>query len=134
MMLFLLMVVSRTAKCQIPVTATDTITIYSHKYESEPQFPGGEPAWKNYLNQNLNANVPINNSAKVGTYVIIVTFLVMKDGNISEVSTDSHFGHGMEEEAIRVIKKSPKWIPGSQYGNNVVRIRKQPITFIVSEQ
>jgi len=40
----------------------------------------------------------------------------------------------MEEEAIKVIRKGPDWVPAIQNGRQVKAYRKQPITFIVSEQ
>jgi protein TonB len=57
---------------------------------------------------------------------------VDKEGNISDVRPLSSHGFGMEEEAMRVIKKGPKWSPAVQNGRQVKAYRKQPITFVVS--
>jgi periplasmic protein TonB len=46
----------------------------------------------------------------------------------------STHGKGMEEEAIRVIKKGPDWVPAIQNGRNVKAYRKQPITFVVAPE
>ena len=43
----------------------------------------------------------------------------------------TNHGYGMEEEAMRVIKKGPKWTPAVQNGRSVKAYRKQPITFQV---
>jgi hypothetical protein len=100
--------------------------------EKEAAFPGGEKAWKKYLNQHLDPNVPVNQKAPPDTYNVLVQFIVEKDGSITNVVALTSYGYGMEEEAIRVIKKGPKWIPALQYGRKVKAYRRQPITFAVT--
>jgi len=104
------------------------------KVEVEASFPGGSGAWAKYVQRSLNANVPIDNEAPTGSYTVIVQFIVDKEGNVSDVKALTSHGFGMEEEATRVIKRGPKWTPAIQNGRNVKAYRKQPITFIVSEQ
>ena len=104
------------------------------KVENEAQFPGGTAAWVRYLQKNLNANTPVDNGARSGTYQVIVKFIVSKDGSISEVQPETKHGYGMEEEAIKIIKRGPKWTPALQNGRNVNAYRRQPITFVVEEQ
>ncbi|MEO6233409.1 MAG: energy transducer TonB [Ferruginibacter sp.] len=104
------------------------------KVENEAQFPGGQAAWVRYLQKNLNPNAPIDNGAPGGTYQVIVKFIVSKDGTISDVQAETKYGYGMEAEAIKIIKKGPKWTPALQNGRNVNAYRRQPITFVVEEQ
>ena len=104
------------------------------KVENEAQFPGGTAAWVRYLQKNLNANTPVDNGARSGTYQVIVKFIVSKDGSISEVQPETKHGYGMEEEAIKIIKRGPKWTPALQNGRNVNAYRRQPNTFVVEEQ
>ncbi len=104
------------------------------KVENEAQFPGGQAAWVRYLQKNLNPNAPIDNGAPGGTYQVIVKFIVSKDGTISDVQAETKHGYGMEAEAIKIIKKGPKWTPALQNGRNVNAYRRQPITFVVEEQ
>ncbi|MEO5890934.1 MAG: energy transducer TonB [Ferruginibacter sp.] len=104
------------------------------KVENEAQFPGGQQAWIRYLQKNLNANAPVENGAPPGTYQVIVKFIVSKDGSISDVNAESKHGFGMEDEAVKIIKRGPKWTPALQNGRNVNAYRRQPITFIVEEQ
>lgn len=104
------------------------------KVEVEAAFPGGDGAWRRYLTNNLDANVPIENNADPGTYTVVVRFIVSKDGSVSDVTAETKQGHGMEEEAVKIIKKGPKWTPAIQNGRNVNAYRRQPITFIVNEQ
>lgn len=103
------------------------------KVEQEAEFPGGQGAWRRYLENNLNANAPIDGGAAPGSYTVIVKFVVSKDGTLSDISAETSFGSGMEQEAIRAIKKGPKWKPALQNGRNVNAYRRQPITFLVQE-
>jgi len=111
----------------------DEATIFV-RVENEAEFPGGHKAWVRYLQQHLNPNTPFDNGAPNGTYQVIVKFVVSKDGTISDVNGETKFGYGMEEEAIKIIKRGPKWKPALQNGNNVNAYRRQPITFVVEEQ
>lgn len=104
------------------------------KVEVEATFKGGEKEWKRYLERNLEANIPVDNGAPEGTYTVIVQFIVDKEGKISDVKALTQHGHGMEEEAMRVIKKGPDWTPAIQNGRNVKAYRKQPITFVVAAE
>ncbi|MCU7548104.1 energy transducer TonB [Chitinophagaceae bacterium LB-8] len=103
------------------------------KVEIEAEFPGGLSAWSRYLQNKLNSNTPAENGAPNGSYTVVVQFIVDKQGNISDVKALTNHGYGMEEEAIRVIKRGPQWTPAIQNGRNVNAYRKQPITFIVAE-
>ncbi|RYY98419.1 MAG: TonB family protein [Chitinophagaceae bacterium] len=103
------------------------------KVEIEAEFPGGQGAWANYLRRNLNADVPGQNGAPAGTYTIRVQFIVDKEGNISDVKSLNDPGYGMGDEAVRAIKRGPKWTPAQQNGRQVKAYRTQPITFVVSE-
>jgi len=104
------------------------------KVEIEASFTGGESAWKKFLERNLNPNAPVDNGAPEGTYTVYVQFVVSKDGSISDVKALTNHGYGMEAEAMRVIKKGPKWVPAVQNGRQVNAYRKQPITFQVTSE
>ncbi|MEI9934628.1 MAG: energy transducer TonB [Ferruginibacter sp.] len=86
------------------------------------------------MQNNLDPNEPIDNGATPGTYTVIVQFIVGKDGAISGVHALTHFGFGMEDEAVKAIKNGPKWVPALQNGHNVNAYHSQPITFVVQEQ
>jgi len=104
------------------------------KVEIEASFPGGIPAWRKYLEKNLNAQVATDNGAPAGTYTVNVRFVVDKEGNISDVRALTSHGFGIEEEAVKVIKRGPKWNPGNQNGRSVNSYHTQPITFVVTEE
>jgi protein TonB len=104
------------------------------KVEIEASFPGGEAKWRQYLERNLSSFNPADEGAPAGTYTTYVQFVVDKEGNISDVRSLTNHGYGMEETAIRIIKKGPKWNPAIQNEKQVKAYRKQPITFRVEEQ
>jgi len=72
-------------------TATDstaTLEIDSkifQRVEVEATYPGGEQAWRSFLEKNLNPNTPINNNAPAGQYTVIVQFVVSKTGAVSDL-------------------------------------------------
>ncbi|MES1214025.1 MAG: energy transducer TonB [Bacteroidota bacterium] len=102
------------------------------KVEIEAGFPGGDSKWRQYLERNCNGQVASDQGAPEGTYTTVIQFVVDKEGNISDVRALTNHGYGMEDEAMRVIKKGPKWKPAVQNGRNVKAYRKQPITFLVT--
>lgn len=104
------------------------------KVENEAEFPGGNAAWARYLQKTLDGFNPADNGAPPGKYQVIVRFIVSKDGSISDVTPETSFGYGMEEQAVKSIKKGPNWKPALQNGRNVNAYRRQPVTFIVEEQ
>jgi len=101
------------------------------KVENEAQFPGGETEWRHYLEKNLNPDVPVTDGWKQGTYQITISFIVKKDGSISDIKTDNYQGSKTADECINLIKKGPRWVPALQNGHNVTSYKKQPITFVV---
>lgn len=102
------------------------------KVEIEASFPGGDAKWRQYLTRTLDSNVPVSNGAPEGTYTTVIQFVVDKEGNISDVKALTNHGYGMEQEAVKVIQKGPKWTPAQQNGRQVKAYRKQPITFQVT--
>ena len=104
------------------------------KVDVEATFPGGETAWRKYLEKNLNPNAPVENGAPVGIYTVIVQFIVDKTGAISDIKTLTNFGYGMEQEVLRIMKNSPMWTPAKQNSRTVKAYRKQPITFVLEDE
>ena len=102
------------------------------KVEIEASFPGGDAKWKRYLESNCNGQVATDNAAPEGTYTTVIQFVVNKEGDVSDVRALTNHGYGMEEEAMRVIRKGPRWTPAVQNGRQVKAYRKQPITFQVT--
>lgn len=120
------------ATAQESETRDTTAKVFS-KVEKEASFPGGLPGWRDYLINNLNADVPIKNGAPVGKYTILVQFKVCTDGSLCDIEAINNPGFGLSEEAVRVIKESGNWVPAEQFGRKVKSIYKQPISFMVEE-
>lgn len=97
-------------------------------------FPGGENGWKQYLEKNLNLDLPIDKGAPPGTYKVNLNFIIDKSGNISDVQAENDPGFGTKDEAIRIIINGPKWNPASQNGKEVVYRNKKTITWVITEE
>lgn len=104
------------------------------KVEIEASFEGGPRAWENFLRRNLDPEVPPNNGAPEGRYTVLIQFVVDENGSVSDLKPITQHGYGMEQEAIRVLKKASKWKPAQQNGRIVKAYRRQPITFEVQPQ
>jgi len=90
--------------------------------------------WKRFLESNLDAQVPVNNSAPLGRYSVVIRFVVDVDGSISDIQPLTKHGYGLEEEGIRVIKRSKKWEPAFLNGVHVKAYKRQVIIFDVLEE
>jgi antitoxin component YwqK of YwqJK toxin-antitoxin module len=100
-------------------------------FSKEASFQEGVSDWQNYLAENVKTSVPVKKKAPLGQYQVIVRFIVGENGKIVDAEAETHIGYGMEEEVVRVIKKSPKWNPAIVMGKPVNAYRRQPITFMV---
>lgn len=119
------------------VAAPKVTEDYDHEFfsvQQQAQFPGGSTAWQKYLEHNLRQDVPIDNGAPAGDYPVVVSFLVDKDGNVTDVKAETDPGYGCAAEAIKVIQRSGKWKPAMQNGRNVIFRQRQQITFRVNAE
>jgi len=95
--------------------------------EEQPSYPGGEETRIKFLQDNIKYPEEAKELGIQGK--VFVTFVVEVDGSITDVRVLRGIGGGCDEEAIRVVKAMPKWIPGKQRG---VPVRVQfnlPIKF-----
>jgi protein TonB len=92
-----------------------------------PEFVGGMDAWAKFLGKNLRYPVQARDEGIQGR--VTVSFVVEKNGELSNVKVLKGIGYGCDEEAIRVIKKSPFWKPGFQNGRPVRVSYVMPIVF-----
>lgn len=105
------------------------------KVDKEPMFVGGKEAWKTFLMRNLRADIPTENGAPANrTYTVIVSFLVGKDGSVSDIHAENNPGYGTAEEVERLIKRSGKWAPAIKDGKPVIYRQKQQVSFQVTEE
>lgn len=92
-----------------------------------PRFPGGDPARFAFLRTQIKyPEAAIKNGI---SGVVIVVFVIEKDGTLSKVEINKGIGGGCDEEAIRVVKMMPPWEPGKRSGKPVRVLVKMPIVF-----
>jgi protein TonB len=105
---------------------------YYNRTEVAPAFDGGDAGIENYVTNNIEYPQDAIDNNVEGT--VTVQFGVDENGNVSNVSTvGNKIGHGLEEEAIRVVSKMPKWTPGQVKGKNVKVWRTLPISYRLEE-
>lgn len=100
--------------------------------EEMPQFPGGEEARMKYMQENIK--YPVDAKKKGIQGKVFVSFVVEKDGKVSDVKVLRGIGGGCDEEAVRVISNMPDWIPGKQKGEAVRVQFNTPIHFTLGEK
>lgn len=97
--------------------------------EQMPQFPGGEKEMMNFIQKNLHYPVLAQEMGISGS--VIVSFVVDKTGELSNIKVTRGIGSGCDEEAVRVLKLMPKWTPGKQGGRTVRVTYNLPIKFVL---
>lgn len=102
----------------------------SEVVEIMPEFPGGIPAWNKYLAKNLRYPAVALEKGTSGR--VSVSFVVETNGQIRNLKILGAIGDGCDEEALRVIKKSPFWKPGFQNGRPVRVSYIMPIVFAMN--
>lgn len=98
--------------------------------EDQPSFPGGDEARIRFLQENIKYPQMARESGIQGT--VYVTFVVEKNGAVTDVRVLRGIGGGCDEEAVRVIKAMPKWQPGKQRGKPVRVQFNMPIKFTLA--
>lgn len=104
-------------------TAGDVFTVV----ETMPLFPGGMEGLSAYLATNINYPEAAKENDVSGK--VIVSFIVEKDGSVSNTNVVRGIGSGCDEESVRVVSEMPKWAPGMQRGERVRVSFNLPINF-----
>ncbi len=95
--------------------------------EQMPSFPGGEGALMKYLSENIKYPVVAQENGVQGR--VVVSFVVEKDGSITDVKVARSVDPSLDREATRVVKSMPHWIPGKQNGSAVRVKYNVPVSF-----
>lgn len=85
--------------------------------QTKPQFEGGIEKFQKFIRYNFKyyeEEIPVKG-------VVEVNFIIEKDGRLSTINVTKDVGYGTGKEAIRVLKKAPKWTPGT-HDNKLVRV------------
>jgi TonB family protein len=99
--------------------------------EQVPEYPGGLTAFGAFLGANIKYPAEARKNKIQGR--VIISFIVETDGSLSNVTLVRGIGYGADEEALRVIKLSPNWKPGTQNGTPVRVAYSVPIAFTLDD-
>lgn len=101
---------------------------YFYSVENEiPAFKGGMERFYKYLSKKVRYPADAQRAKISGK--VFLSFVVEKDGSLTEVNVDRGVSHSIDLEAVRVLKQSPNWIPGKQHGLPVRVKYNIPINF-----
>ena len=100
--------------------------------EEMPQFPGGEKGMMEFVTKNIAYPQEARDKEIEGR--VFVRFVIEKDGSVSDVKVAKGIGGGCDEEAVRVVKAMPKWIPGKQDDKPVRVSYTMPFFFKLQEK
>lgn len=95
-----------------------------------PEFPGGMPGMMKFLSANIHYPEQAQKNEIQGR--VLLKFVVSKDGSITDINVLKSVSKELDEEAIRVVKKMPKWTPGIKDNLKVNCHFVLPISFKLS--
>ncbi len=95
--------------------------------EEMPSFPGGPAALMQFLQSNTHYPEVAQENGVQGR--VTVSFVVEKDGSITDVQVARSADPSLDKEAVRVVKSMPRWTPGRQNGSTVRVKFNVPVTF-----
>lgn len=104
----------------------DTSKIYT-SVDQQPEFPGGVAAFQRYLAVNIRYPAKAFEEKKQGR--VFVQFVIDREGAPIDVKIVRSVSSELDAEALRVVKNSPKWLPGKQSGVPVKVYYTIPINF-----
>lgn len=97
--------------------------------QSHPSFPGGDEALKKYVAENVKYPPIAQENGVEG--IVVIGFLVNTDGNLSQFKVERFVDPDLENEALRVVKGMPAWIPAEKDGAPIESPWKVEIPFIL---
>lgn len=100
--------------------------------EVMPEPVGGSAAWSKFLQKNLRFPAVAQEQGLSGR--VIMSFVIEKDGSLSNIKVERGAGFGFDEEAVRVLKLAKAWKPGMQNGQPVRVKYVIPMNFQLAEQ
>ena len=102
-------------------------TLMGDVVEQMPSFPGGPQALLNYLSEHINYPEGYEETCVQGR--VVITFVVEKDGSLSDITVVKSLEKAFDEEAVRAVKSMPNWIPGMQDGEPIRVKYAVPVNF-----
>jgi Gram-negative bacterial TonB protein C-terminal len=101
--------------------------------EKFAEFPGGLPAWRQYLIKNLFVPELAMETSPYSQGTVYVQFVVCKDGELCSIEALNSVHPLVDLVAVKAIRKGPRWQPAVQNGKEVKAYQRQPITFILQQ-
>lgn len=101
----------------------------SIKVNMLPHYVGGDSAWYQFLRANINVNTILRNGAMPSVYTAVVAFVVHPDSTLSDFKIVKDPGFGTGAEALRIVQKSGKWVPGKKNNKPVKFAQLQTVVF-----
>ena len=118
---------SKTLLVSEPVKPKEEENTVFEYVEQMPSFPGGDAALMRYLSKNIKYPPLAEENGIQGR--VICSFVVERDGSVSDIRIKRSVDPSLDKEAMRVVSAMPKWIPGRQNGQ-MVRVKYTlPVTF-----
>ena len=106
--------------------------IFDDHFEQNPQFPGGDKAYVDYIKKNMRYPEEAKKKGIEGR--VLVQCIIEKDGSHNSYKVIKSVDPLLDEEAIRIVKGMPKWTPGN-YSGETRRVRyTMPITFRLEKE
>lgn len=91
------------------------------------KYPGGQEALDKFISETLVYPAPAMKNSVEGT--VYVTFVVKPDGSLDNIKIKRMVDPDLEAEAIRIVKKMPKWEPATRDGVAITSTYSLPIRF-----
>lgn len=95
----------------------------------KPSFPGGEGALDKYIKENLKYPAAAKETGVEG--VVAVSFIVAPDGSLGTIKIVRMVDPDLEQEAIRLVKNMPAWIPADKDGSPIEAPAEVDVAFIL---
>ncbi|WP_235005423.1 energy transducer TonB [Pedobacter nyackensis] len=126
-------VISTPGKGPVGAVAVGDNTVYDTfvGLEVQPDFPGGMDKFYKYLSKAIRYPAMAQENNIQGK--VYLSFIIEKNGSLTDIKVERKLGFGTDEEAVRVLNASPKWMPGIQNGT-AVRVKYNiPINFSLGQ-
>ncbi|HBN06161.1 MAG TPA: hypothetical protein DD434_10310 [Bacteroidales bacterium] len=128
----LIMVFAFSLNVNAQVDKSDNSDVVFTVVENEAEFPGGLEAMNRFLAENIK--YPTLAKQKNIEGKVIISFIVEKNGTLTDIRTIKDIGEGCGDEGVRIVKLMPKWKPAKQKGQPVRQQFLLPISFVLTNK
>jgi len=108
-----------------------TTSNYAKTRIALPEFTGGVSAFGRFIGRNVRYPQQAREHGIQG--VVILSFVIEKDGTVSNIKAAKPANPYLDAEAIKIISQSPKWLPGTKFGVPIRATYSTPISFMLGQ-